>query len=120
MVSENIGILGGAFNPVHNGHLAIAREAMKRFDLARVIFIPAAVSNWGAYALAAAIALLTGHSACALEPEEERRMLNVAAVRGCCDGIRRRGAFGIDGLDGEASVRVVAALRDLVRQALAR
>jgi len=44
MVSENIGILGWAFNPVHNGHLAIARKAMQRFGLARVIFIPAAVS----------------------------------------------------------------------------
>jgi len=83
------------------------------------ILIPAAVSNWGAYALAAALALLTGRSACALEPEEERRMLNVAAVRGCRDGIRCRGAFGIDGLDGEVSVRVVAALRKLVRQTLA-
>jgi len=84
------------------------------------ILFPAAVSNWGAYALAAALALLTGDSTCALTPEEERRMLNVAAVRGCCDGIRRRGAFGIDGFAGETSVRVVAAVRDLVRRALAR
>ena len=44
MESENIGILGGAFNPVHKGHLTIAREAKKEFGLSRVIFIPAAFS----------------------------------------------------------------------------
>jgi nicotinate-nucleotide adenylyltransferase len=33
---------GGTFDPVHNGHLAIAKEAIARFDLDRVLFIPAA------------------------------------------------------------------------------
>lgn len=34
------GILGGTFDPVHNGHLMIAGEAMKRLDLDGVLFIP--------------------------------------------------------------------------------
>ena len=38
----NIGLLGGSFNPVHNAHLAIAREARSFCGLDRVIFIPAA------------------------------------------------------------------------------
>ena len=37
-----IGILGGTFNPVHIAHLRIAEEVRERFDLARVIFVPAA------------------------------------------------------------------------------
>jgi nicotinate-nucleotide adenylyltransferase len=33
---RRIGLLGGSFNPAHQGHLAISREAMKRLRLDRV------------------------------------------------------------------------------------
>ena len=41
MVLTRIGILGGTFDPVHRGHLEIARVAMDEAALERVIFIPA-------------------------------------------------------------------------------
>ncbi len=37
------GILGGTFNPVHIGHLAIAKIAMYEFTLGEVIFLPAGI-----------------------------------------------------------------------------
>ncbi|MBN3032936.1 MAG: nicotinate-nucleotide adenylyltransferase [Candidatus Saganbacteria bacterium] len=37
---KRIGIMGGTFNPVHKGHLALAKAAQKEFALDRVIFIP--------------------------------------------------------------------------------
>ena len=35
-----IGLYGGAFNPVHNGHMAVARAAIKSAQLDKLIFIP--------------------------------------------------------------------------------
>ena len=40
---RTIGLLGGTFNPVHAGHLAIAREALRLFALDAIWFIPCAV-----------------------------------------------------------------------------
>jgi len=34
---NKIGILGGSFDPAHKGHLAISKEAIKRFKLKKVI-----------------------------------------------------------------------------------
>ncbi len=39
----NIGLFGGTFDPIHHGHLALARAARERFDLGRVYFVPANV-----------------------------------------------------------------------------
>ena len=41
---QKIGLYGGSFDPIHHGHLIMARDAMETLELDRVIFIPANVS----------------------------------------------------------------------------
>jgi len=38
---KKIGLIGGTFDPVHNGHLYLALQAKKLFDLQKLIFVPA-------------------------------------------------------------------------------
>jgi nicotinate-nucleotide adenylyltransferase len=38
---EKIGIFGGTFDPVHNGHLKAAAEVGRRFGLDSILFVPA-------------------------------------------------------------------------------
>lgn len=39
-----IGIYGGSFNPVHNGHMHLAETALKEFELDRIFFVPCRIS----------------------------------------------------------------------------
>jgi nicotinate-nucleotide adenylyltransferase len=41
---EPIGLLGGSFDPIHVGHLQLARDAAEQLGLARVLFVPAGVA----------------------------------------------------------------------------
>jgi nicotinate-nucleotide adenylyltransferase len=39
----NIGLFGGTFDPIHRGHLALARAAREGCKLSRILFVPANV-----------------------------------------------------------------------------
>jgi len=39
-----VGLYGGSFNPIHHGHLILARLAKEQLGLDRIVFIPAAIS----------------------------------------------------------------------------
>jgi nicotinate-nucleotide adenylyltransferase len=42
--NEKIGLYGGTFDPIHNGHLILARDALERLELSKLVFLPARIS----------------------------------------------------------------------------
>ena len=64
-----IGILGGTFDPVHDGHLALAREALAELDLEHVLFIPNADPPHKQDQVVTAAAHREAMVALAIEPE---------------------------------------------------
>ena len=41
-IGQRVGVLGGTFDPVHNGHLAVAEAARRQLELDSLVLIPAA------------------------------------------------------------------------------
>ena len=37
-----VGLIGGTFDPIHNGHVLLAQFALEKIPLNRILFIPAA------------------------------------------------------------------------------
>jgi nicotinate-nucleotide adenylyltransferase len=37
----NIGLFGGTFDPIHKGHVALARAALEQYKLHKILFVPA-------------------------------------------------------------------------------
>jgi nicotinate-nucleotide adenylyltransferase len=70
--SQKIGIYGGTFDPVHHGHLILAREVLEKFQLGKILFIPAAISpHKNAPAAAAALRLRMLEAGIENEPKFE-------------------------------------------------
>ena len=39
-MAATIGVFGGSFNPVHNGHLILAQDILEAYELDRILFVP--------------------------------------------------------------------------------
>lgn len=77
---RKIGIYGGTFDPIHHGHLILAREARERLDLEKIVFVPAAMSPFknapatsAADRLAMLEAAITGEEGLAIDQIELHR-----------------------------------------------
>lgn len=44
MTEARVGIFGGAFDPVHNGHIALAKAMLERLGLTQLLILPTPVS----------------------------------------------------------------------------
>ena len=69
MSSVNIGVLGGTFDPIHQGHIVVAEEVRARLNLAEILFVPAG-QPW----------LKAGNSILAAEHRVEMMRLAIADV----------------------------------------
>jgi nicotinate-nucleotide adenylyltransferase len=102
VVPGSIGILGGTFDPIHIGHLAIAEEARETLGLERVLFVPAGVPPHRSVAPAAsaadrlamvrlAVADNPAFEASGIEVERPGPSFSVDTVEGLASRIRSDG-----------------------------
>ena len=87
-----IGLLGGTFDPVHLGHLAVAETVLSRLQLGRVLFIPAArpphktdfnITSFSQRAsmLELALALFPRYELCPLEEDRPGLSFSIDTLR---------------------------------------
>lgn len=82
------------------------------------ILVVAAVSNWGAYAIAANLALELRNPEMLHGADDEALMLERCVQAGAADGATGRPTLSVDGVPLEADVAMVTLLRGLITNAL--
>jgi nicotinate-nucleotide adenylyltransferase len=117
-------LFGGTFDPIHNAHLAVAREAVSRLGMERILFVPAAnpphkpgaaIASWEDRVRMAELA-------CAAEPQfEVSRAEENANPSYSIDTIEKLLALGsgplafLIGADAFADIRTWRRWQDVVR-----
>lgn len=81
------------------------------------VLVFAAVSNWGAYGVAAMISLLGEQLDALHDSETEVRMLEACLLAGAVDGGAANHGFTVDGIDGRISSDLIHMLRTMTRMA---
>lgn len=82
------------------------------------IIFPAAVSNWGAYAITAMIAYLLKKPELLQDTYTERRMLEACTTAGGIDGITGQTSMFVDGIDYIKGEALISLLHGIIETAL--
>ncbi len=82
------------------------------------IVFPVSISNWGAYGIAAALALLLKKPDIFQDAETEHRMLEACIMAGACDGPTGQPAMIVDAVDYKGNEGLVSLLNSIVRNGL--
>ena len=85
-------------------------------EIATDVLIPAGVSNWGGYAVAAALAVSARNVDLAHSRDRERRLLEAAPALGLIDGSTGRTDATADGMPIDVHLAVTELLAQLVRR----
>jgi hypothetical protein len=79
--------------------------------------IPAGISNWGAYALVAALSVLSG-KLLMRPPEHELAVLKALLDAGAVDGCTKERALSVDGLRWDDYASTIAGIYEATRASL--
>ena len=77
-----IGVMGGTFDPIHHGHLILARDAREALDLHKIIFVPNNLSPHKMGASTAPAELRAAMVRAAIEAEPGFEIDDVELLRG--------------------------------------
>jgi nicotinate-nucleotide adenylyltransferase len=123
-----LGIFGGSFDPVHNGHLALARACQQQIGLDEVWFMPTAVQPLKAHGPHAPdinrvemLRLATSHEpawrVCTLEVERGGRSYTVDTLRQLHEELPETDLFFLMGADALRDVAQWKEPREIFRLA---
>lgn len=82
--------------------------------------IAAGTSNWGGYALEAALCILLRRPDLPHTPDEERRIILRCTDAGGFEGQSCSRRFAVDGISGESNIALVQIFGEMVRRAIAQ
>ena len=82
------------------------------------IIFPAAVSNWGAYAITAMVGYLVKKPEVLQDPYTERRMLEACTMAGGVDGISGQTRMAVDGIDNIQGEGLISLLHGIIETPL--
>jgi len=122
-----VGVLGGTFDPVHLGHLEVARRVRERTGLARVLLLPCAIpphkqpprlapAAHREAMLRLAIEGLDDLELCTLESESGGVRYSIDTMRRLREGPPRRIPVFIMGMDSLLELPAWKDHRDLIRE----